>query len=154
MRRTYPDVAGVNPSLVMCSRLVNPAGQPRDTRPGSLDVVSDACKTPINGVSTMKRTVLQWPVLRQYNGPVDHEIEPGESDLITITFVVPCQSAQYARVATDIEKTARKPQRSSENTASSSYNVDTQTPSQEQARDAMVWKARTSVDIGSLCKKE
>ena len=47
----------------------------------------------------------QWPTMRWFNAPISHDVEPGESDVITATFIVPC-SAREVRVATSVEKGA------------------------------------------------
>lgn len=45
---------------------------------------------------------LRWPVARRFDAAVDHRIEPGETDVITITFLVRCSSVRQVRVATDV----------------------------------------------------
>ncbi len=46
---------------------------------------------------------LQWPVLRWFRSDIEHEIERGETDTITATFVVPC-SIHTVRVTVGILK--------------------------------------------------
>lgn len=71
-----------------------------------------------------KEGELRWPQARRFDGSINHEIEAGESDLITVTFLVPCFDIRYARVATDVTK---------------------------GGEDQMVWKARSFVDLDSVC---
>lgn len=47
-------------------------------------------------------TELRWPIHEQYEGPVKHVVEPGETDLIVVTFLYPCSEARQVRLATDI----------------------------------------------------
>jgi hypothetical protein len=76
-------------------------------------------------------TELRWPQIRIYDGKIDHEIEPGETDVIVATFIVPCfvvSKTPQVRVATDVRKA-------------------------ETNGKAIAWKARTFTDIGSACSK-
>lgn len=45
---------------------------------------------------------LRWPILREYNEGVKHEIEPGETDLIVVTYLIHCTEFTWVRVASDI----------------------------------------------------
>jgi hypothetical protein len=80
---------------------------------------------------------LRWPVLKQYDGPIDHVIEPGETDLLVFTFLVPCQSdpsdkateLHEVRVASDIHKPV-------------GHGKD------------LAWKARAFADVSAACRKK
>ena len=78
-------------------------------------------------------TEIEWPQRRLYDEVVHHEVEPGESDLLTVDFIIPCMKARYVRVATDVEK--RPPD-----------------DAKDEARN-MVWKTRTLVDLKPACEK-
>jgi len=51
-------------------------------------------------------TELQWPTLQLYRSNVNYEIEPGESDTATVTFVVSCDIRQV-RIASEVKKSER-----------------------------------------------
>jgi hypothetical protein len=56
------------------------------------------------GNSHFNYSELRWPIIKEYEQEVDHEIEPGETDLIVVTFVLNCQSGMdWVRVASDIQ---------------------------------------------------
>ena len=71
------------------------------TRPG---------KTP--DVPQFTEGELRWPVSNQFDGPIHHVIEPGETDILVFTFLLQCQSVasdrstklHFVRVATDVTK--------------------------------------------------
>lgn len=44
----------------------------------------------LEGKPAYFRNELQWTSLRRYSGPAEHEVEPGERDVRTFDFVVPC----------------------------------------------------------------
>jgi hypothetical protein len=79
---------------------------------------------------------LRWPVITRFPGPVDHHIEPGETDNIVLTFLLRCSGLRFPkstpirslRIATDVFK-----------------------PATEEGRD-FAWKARGFVDISKECK--
>ena len=51
---------------------------------------------------------LRWPLLKQFDDKIDHRIEPGETDVLVFTFLVPCdQDLHMVRVASDIQKPAK-----------------------------------------------
>lgn len=78
---------------------------------------------------------LRWPVIKQYLGPIDHLIEPGETDLIVFTFLLSCQTVatdkptkpHFVRVASDVLRPK----------GSGPVNF--------------AWKARSFVDVSSAC---
>jgi hypothetical protein len=86
-----------------------------------------------NGTHLFNEAEYQWPTLRWFRQEVDHEVEPGESDMLTATFVVPC-SIQNIRIAAQIEK-------------GSSGILFWRTPS-------MFWKARSFASTEQACKAE
>lgn len=79
------------------------------------------------GDSQFDAAELRWPVARRFVGPVDHPIEPGETDVITITFLLHCSSVRHLRVATDVIR-----------------------PGTGSERE-MAWKARNIVAVCSQC---
>jgi hypothetical protein len=56
-------------------------------------------------------------------------IEPGETDLIAITFLLPCSEAGHIRVATDIISPRQK------------------------GEEELAWKARSFADVARVCEK-
>jgi hypothetical protein len=48
-------------------------------------------------------TELQWPTIRRYRDKVNHEIEPGETDVMIATFIVTCD-IKMVRVAALLRK--------------------------------------------------
>lgn len=80
---------------------------------------------------------LRWPVLKVFDGAVDHHVEPSETDLMVFTFLVPCvrsvgderRALQTVRIATDILK-----------------------PEKEEGQE-FAWKARGFVDVSEECRR-
>lgn len=81
---------------------------------------------------------LRWRQLKVYKDDVDHEIEPGETDLLTITFVFPCPAAQFVRIATDVSKPGVE-------AAAKTDDAD------KTKTRKLAWKTRTIVDLKQLC---
>ena len=116
----------------------------------------DAVKTMKNG-STLpyfNAAELQWPTWRQFDRAVRHEIEPGESDLIVLTYVMSCDDAPAVRVATDIFKPSDWfPSRPIK--AAPKGSPDQADPGQEEAArpepGAMAWKTRTFASLDEAC---
>jgi hypothetical protein len=77
------------------------------------------------------RGELRWFPVRTFDRPINHDIEPGETDLLVTTFLVRC-NANIVRIATDIEK---RP---------SSFERFT-------GQDPLSWKARTFTDLRRAC---
>jgi hypothetical protein len=79
---------------------------------------------------------LRWPVLKIFDGDIDYHIEPGETDNMVVTFLVPCHSKLGAeqselrnlRVATDVFK-----------------------PNADEGKE-FAWKARTFVNVTEECR--
>lgn len=65
---------------------------------------SDWPRTFANGTPMYNGTELQWPTIKYFAGPVTYSIEPGETDVITSTFVVPC-TLRHFRVAAEVTRT-------------------------------------------------
>lgn len=74
-------------------------------------------------------TELRWPIHEQYEGPIDHDVEPGETDLIVVTFLFRCRAADNIRLATDIIS-----------------------PSEDRKEEELAWKARSFADVADACK--
>lgn len=115
----------------------------------------------------------RWRQLRYYDsddflgGQVEdqflHKIEPGESDLTTFSFVIPCpKKARHIRIATDVANPAtgitpaervrarqdrKKPQPEPSGAAP---KVD----ATEDGPEEMFWKARTTVDLEPVCGRK
>lgn len=90
-------------------------------------------------------TELNWRQLRFHDQDVLHEIEPGESDLITVTFVLPCPAVRYVRVATDVSKPE---------TESWLAQLTKRTePKGHAEKHSLVWKTRSMVDVEPACGK-
>lgn len=78
---------------------------------------------------------LRWPAIRVFDGRVNYEIEPGETDNMVITFLIPCASIPRThsgdlhrlRIATDIFKPGSQPD------------------------EELAWKARAFVDVSREC---
>jgi hypothetical protein len=70
---------------------------------------------------------LSFPLLREYNGPVRHEVEPGETDLLVTSFIVPC-TAKVVRITASLQKDPG-----------------------DEGSEPMVWKARNFADITQWC---
>lgn len=78
---------------------------------------------------------LRWPVINQFDDDIDHLIEPGETDILVFTFLVPCQSLatdtsmkrHFIRVASDVTK-----------------------PAGSGPKD-FAWKARSFADLSTAC---
>ena len=84
---------------------------------------------PSNGGAHFTRAELRWPVVRGFHDQVEHRIEPGETDLIVITFLVQCKEvADTVRVATDILRPDAGPERHA-------------------------WKTRSFTDLGDACSE-
>lgn len=86
---------------------------------------------------------LRWPIHRRYNDIVKHEIEPGETDMIVVTFLASCSLADWVRVATDVYK----PRGSGSPFASRSAR-------EAQQDEEMAWKSRSFVELKKACGKE
>jgi hypothetical protein len=80
---------------------------------------------------------LRWPVIRSFDGPIDHHIEPGETDNLVLTFLMRCSDLNFGeskpvhllRLATDVFK-----------------------PEGEEGKD-FAWKARSFIDVSKECRK-
>jgi len=78
---------------------------------------------------------LRWPLLKQFDGPIDHVVEPGETDVLVFTFLLPCRPDKNAaelrmvRVASDIHKPAEG-------------TID------------FAWKARAFADVSEACNEK
>lgn len=81
---------------------------------------------------------LRWPTFKKFDGPIDYRIEPGETDVLVFTFLVPCSIGtgpgaipmHFVRVASDVHKP-------------------------ENAEDpGFAWKARTFTDLSTVCSKK
>jgi hypothetical protein len=78
---------------------------------------------------------LRWPVLKQFDDKIDHVIEPGETDVLVFTFLIPCRSdpndpsseMHVLRIASDIHK-----------------------PAKGQTTD-FAWKTRAFADVTNAC---
>lgn len=81
-------------------------------------------------------TELRWRQLKFHDRDIKHEIEPGESDLVTVSFVFRCPEARFVRVATDVTKPGGKKDDSSDDEIE------------------LVWKTRTMVDLQPICTPE
>jgi hypothetical protein len=77
------------------------------------------------------RGELRWFPIRVYDRPINHEIEPSESDLLVTTFLVRC-NARVVRIATDLEKGLSGIERLF-------------------GQPGLSWKARTFVDLERAC---
>ena len=81
---------------------------------------------------------LRWPLLRQFDGAIDHRVEPGETDVLMFTFLMPCtrgigseaRRLRLVRAASDIMR-----------------------PEIGEER-GFAWKARTFVDVSAACSKK
>jgi len=79
---------------------------------------------------------LRWPVWNQFDGPIDHLVEPGETDILVFTFVLPCRSLttdkpskpHFVRVSTDVLKP------------------------KDSGGKILAWKARSFADISNACR--
>jgi hypothetical protein len=73
---------------------------------------------------------LRWPLVRGFTDRVRHDIEPGETDLIVITFLLRCSEVRnHVRIATDV------------------LNPDSGT-------ERLAWKARDFFDLGNICPQQ
>jgi hypothetical protein len=78
---------------------------------------------------------LRWPVLKLFDDKIEHLVEPGETDVLVFTFLVPCQSVpddpaselHVVRVASDIHKPAKGD------------------------KNDFAWKTRAFVDVSNAC---
>ena len=91
----------------------------------------------------------------------EHKIEPGESDLTTISFVIPCpKNARHIRVATEVgnpatgispvERIRAKQVRDKAPQPDTSGPSATANPADDQPQE-MFWKARTTVHLEPIC---
>lgn len=85
---------------------------------------------PSGSGAQFNRAELRWPVARQFDDTVEHEIEPGESDLFVATFLVPCSDVRDFRVATDVYKPGGDPDH------------------------PLAWKARSFGNVAEICEQE
>ena len=80
---------------------------------------------------------LRWPVVRMFDGPIDHHVEPGETDNIIFTFLIPCSRLQLGRM---------------EHVRTLRIATDLFKPTTEEGKD-FAWKAREFVDISKECNR-
>jgi hypothetical protein len=79
---------------------------------------------------------LRWPVLNQFDGRIEHLVEPGETDVLVFTFLTPCladpadpaSALHMVRVASDIHKPARN------------------------NKNDFAWKTRAFADVSAACQ--
>lgn len=114
------------------SRLQEVQGESYDY--GALaDLQGDAywrARRPETRAAQFSGAELRWPVARQFEDQVAHEIEPGETDLFVATFLIRCSRFRHIRVATDVNKPGSDPDR------------------------PLAWKARTFANLGQVCANE
>lgn len=89
---------------------------------------------------------LRWPIYRQYRDDVQHSIEPGETDLLVVTFLMECRLAKWARVATDVYKPEPR-------SFGKIEEADAQGESEGEEDVNFAWKARSFVDVAEICAK-
>lgn len=117
-----------------------------------LDLRGEAYQNAVvNSGSQQKRafqgTELDWPQLKVFDRNISHQIEPGESDLITATFVLRCPIVRYVRVATDITKpTTDVIDRLFGKSESTAGNID-----EHGEQHTMLWKTRSMIDLKPVC---
>ncbi|MEA2998856.1 MAG: hypothetical protein QOK17_689 [Sphingomonadales bacterium] len=84
---------------------------------------------------------LRWDVLRAFRGSDDHAVEPGESDIKAMDFIVPCTYPVLRATAA-----LKRPQaRGREERLERTFNEDTS--------DDWWWKDRALIDLQELCRK-
>ena len=93
---------------------------------------------------------LQWPMLRQFRSTLDHEIEPGETDTVTASFIVPCTIAT-ARVATNLQRSDEDPIARQHSVVSRWFVALFRPPPADDAAPAEWWKVRSFVDVAAAC---
>ena len=84
---------------------------------------------------------LRWPIFRQYRKSVDHRIEPGETDLIVVTFLMNCSLSDQVRVASDVYNPAA---------ANSAGNGS----EESEAGEGIAWKTRSFADLSQACPQQ
>lgn len=90
---------------------------------------------------------LRWPIYRQYRDEVKHRIEPGETDLLVVTFLMECRHAKWVRVATDVYKPAEN------SLGKASGSADATVETLEDADQNYAWKARSFVNARDICNQ-
>lgn len=95
---------------------------------------------------------LRWPQLNYYDDKVEHEIEPGESDLLVATFLLNCPPQDFVRVASDVAKPIDE--QTDENTESEANLLANAGEAHPIDDRRMMWKARSFVNVGKICRKE
>jgi hypothetical protein len=83
---------------------------------------------------------LRWPILRRYDNPVEHRIEPGETDLIVVTFLVSCSEYDWVRVASDVYNPSTTNSESTEEDMTDSGGVE-----------GLAWKTRSFANLYEAC---
>ena len=68
---------------------------------------------------------LRWPTINRFSGSIRHSIEPGETDLLVFTFLLPCVGERFVRIATEISNPA--------------------------SENELAWKDRSFVDVRPAC---
>lgn len=99
---------------------------------------------------------LRWPSLKIFDGAIDSHIEPGETDTLIFTFLVPCRrevagqtrSLHHLRLAADIFK----PDDEQEDDADGQLDQDSPRNSTQPPKE-FAWKARSFVDVTKECRK-
>jgi len=101
---------------------------------------------------------LRWPVYRQYDDKVEHRIEPGETDLLVVTYLVSCNLADWVRVATDVYKPkpvsfgkARDNEVAVDQEGLQDSNQNDATEEVEDQEVEFAWKARSFLKIRDVC---
>lgn len=101
---------------------------------------------------------LRWPIYRVYNDKVEHRIEPGETDLLVVTYLVSCDLAEWVRVATDVYKPkpvrfgkARDDGGAVEQEGEVDRTKNNTDGQAEKTEDEFAWKARSFLEIQDVC---
>lgn len=84
-------------------------------------------RRPGTRAAQFSRAELRWPIIRQFEDQVVHEIEPGETDLFVATFLIRCSRFRHIRVASDVNKPGSDPDH------------------------PLAWKARTFANLDQAC---
>lgn len=105
------------------------------------DAYWDGVRPGKSGGAQFHASELRWPIHRRFDDDVEHNIEPGETDLIVVTFLMDCSMAKWVRVASDVYN------------PEGSDDLMSGLESEDEEEERFAWKTRSFVEVANVCEQ-